>query len=549
MLPINSFSKKDVKYWRNEIFLDIITFIVPISTIALVPSIYMSFLNRVPEVGFADILAFSLILIIMLNRKMSIEFRKSIFLIVVFLLAIMLLYYLSKPGPGLLFLLVITVFSSVLYSSSVAFRIAWANTLVCFIFGLLIYFKVAIPFTSVYTLGEWIAISSNLVFLSFVCVKSLNLLVNGLESSLKDSNSSEANLISIIENTDAYIYSLDTSFRYITYNQKLKSSIKQAYNVEIKPGDLVYGFIEKSSSTEGVFWFNIYNRALSGESVSFEKDFIFEDIHTTTSFSITPIIENNKVIGLSCYALDITERKKIELEKEKIAMDLIQRNRNLEQFTFIISHNLRAPAANIMGCLELIENDSLSPKEIKVVLNDLAISVYKLDDVIKDINTILNNKHEISEQKELINFTDLVNTIFTSLDSSINKNGISLSLDFDEIDEIYSIKAIIQSIFFNLIINSITYRNPELPLVLEIKSYREDKKIILIFKDNGLGIDLDKNGEKVFGLYQRFHTHIMGKGMGLYMVKSQLESIGGRISLRSKPNVGSEFTLEFNVEK
>jgi signal transduction histidine kinase len=101
------------------------------------------------------------------------------------------------------------------------------------------------------------------------------------------------------------------------------------------------------------------------------------------------------------------------------------------------------------------------------------------------------------------------------------------------------------SIFYNLIHNSIKYRQPGLPCVIQIRSRLLKEGVQLVFKDNGIGIDLKKRGEQVFGLYKRFHPAIEGKGMGLFMVKTQVEALGGKISISSEPNKGTEFTIEF----
>ena len=103
------------------------------------------------------------------------------------------------------------------------------------------------------------------------------------------------------------------------------------------------------------------------------------------------------------------------------------------------------------------------------------------------------------------------------------------------------------SIFYNLISNSIKYRRQHIPSVIAIESRLAKNKMELIFIDNGMGIDLNKNGGTVFGLYKRFHNHIEGKGMGLFMVKTQVETLGGKISIKSAENKGTEFKIEFEV--
>jgi signal transduction histidine kinase len=249
------------------------------------------------------------------------------------------------------------------------------------------------------------------------------------------------------------------------------------------------------------------------------------------------------MVGIACYSRNITERKIAELERAKITNDLIQRNRDLEQFTFIISYNLRAPTANIMGITEYLQDETTSPEEQIELLQALTLSVDGLDNVIKDINTILQVKREVSEKKELISFSKLVKDIIVSFGNINAKNQFKILPDFSAIDKIFSFRVYLHSIFYNLISNSIKYSRPGVEAIIEINSKIENDKIILTFKDNGLGIDLKAKGDKIFRLYARFHSHVEGKGMGLFMVKTQVDAIGGKISIASEVDKGTVFTI------
>ena len=244
---------------------------------------------------------------------------------------------------------------------------------------------------------------------------------------------------------------------------------------------------------------------------------------------------------------NINDRKKAESDKEKITADLLQRNNDLEQFTYIVSHNLRAPVANIMGFSESLIEDGLKESETKQIAAALRDSVHRLDEVILDLNNILQVKSEFSEARELVKLSQIVDDIKVNNSFLIKKVNVVISSDFSVIDELFTIKSYIHSIFYNLISNSIKYRRADVPPVIDIKSSKINNKVILTFKDNGLGIDLNRRGKQVFGLYKRFHSHAEGKGVGLYMVKTQVETLGGKISIQSEVNKGTEFTIEFAV--
>lgn len=245
--------------------------------------------------------------------------------------------------------------------------------------------------------------------------------------------------------------------------------------------------------------------------------------------------------------MDISDKKSAELERSKITNDLIQRNRDLEQFAFIISHNLRAPTANIIGLTDCLQDNTLTYEERKELMEGLASSVAGLDVIIKDINTILQIKREINEKKEIVNFSTLVSNIIKSDGVMSGNPDVHIEIDFSEVDQIFSLKVYLHSIFSNLISNSIKYRKFNEKLNIRISSKIADEKIILTFKDNGLGIDLNTKGDKIFGLYNRFHSHVEGKGMGLFMVKTQVEAIGGKISVVSEVNQGTEFTIILDI--
>ena len=264
------------------------------------------------------------------------------------------------------------------------------------------------------------------------------------------------------------------------------------------------------------------------------------------NFIVSPIAdEKGSYTHWIAIERDVTKSKLAEIERTKITDDLIQRNRDLEQFTFIISHNLRAPTANIIGLAKFLQDETLLLDEQQECLKALATSVAGLDSVIKDLNATLQIKNGLKEKREVIFFSKLVNDIVDSIGNLINKDNVQFILDFLAVDEIFSIKAYFHSVFFNLITNSIKYAKPGQAARIEIKSKTENGKIILTFKDNGIGIDLNRNGGKVFGLYERFHAHLEGKGIGLFMVKTQVEALGGKITIDSELNKGTEITITF----
>lgn len=361
---------------------------------------------------------------------------------------------------------------------------------------------------------------------------------------------SKSNLKAIIENNEATIFSIDREYRYITFNERLKRSLKEIYDVDIHPGDMVFDLGEHFNDEEKKFWLEIYSRAFSGEPVKFERRFNVNEIEVFMDFSIYPIWEQDKVIGLSCYVMDITKEKNNEIYKDKLSSDVMQRNKNLEQFSYIVSHNLRSPVANILGLTAVLQGDGLTEEMKREMLAGLFSSVDKLDEVIKDLNQILQIKKDVAERKEMVCISSLIKDIEQSLGKFIQNEGARIVLNQIEHDKIFTIKSYLYSILYNLISNSLKYRRTNVSPVIEISCRTEEDKLLIKVKDNGLGIDLKKKGDQIFGLYKRFHVDAAdGKGMGLFMVKTQVEAIGGTISVASEVNEGTEFTIEMELSR
>jgi len=845
-----------VLYWRNAVFGSILTYLTPLSLIALIPSTIMAFRNGVAIIGFADLLTFFTIVFITVIPGIKVELRKFIFIFILYCLSLLLLYYLPLPGPGLLFALSVTIFSSLIYSSAAAYYSAWINTITCFCFALLLYSGAHAPVAAAYNLGAWIAVSSNLILLSFACAKCLDLLLSGLNASLKENTLAEKKLEkanrlyyfisqinqSIVHLQDesklfhescqiafsigkfkmAWIGKFDEAHKKIellhqqgiptasiplfsAYYEKngpqdyvLRSGTQYVCNdvendlelqswkpfatanhirsciilpikkegviigsfniysseinffdeVEIAllkeaTGDISFALdifekekrhklaeqliienenrfrtlIEKSTDvktlsdingnyiygspsvtkflgyTKEEFLnqsaFNLFhpddlpnfkeNRTrileLAGKSFPFQYRVLhkngswvwcegtltnmlhepgihafvsnfrditerkdaestlsltsqnlqnaLDDLQKTMDASldiICSIDEEGKFINISkaSYTIlgyhpheligkkyidmvweedlentnqvsleikagnpvtffenrykhkngnivhmlwssywdndskliystgkDVTERKKSETEKEKMSNDLMQRSQDLEQFSYMVSHNLRAPVANIIGFAELMKLEDSGPELMLESMKGMSMAANKLDEFIRDLNKILDIRTIVSENKEPVYFHLLVEDILLSIDHLIIKEHVTIRTDFKSIDNILSVRSYLYSIFYNLILNSIKFHKPGISPLIEITSTLTPGGIKLIFKDNGIGIDLTVHKETLFGLYKRFHQHVEGKGMGLFMTKTQVERLGGKISISSEVNKGTEFTIEF----
>ena len=264
------------------------------------------------------------------------------------------------------------------------------------------------------------------------------------------------------------------------------------------------------------------------------------------NFSMIPITnqEGNHSHWISIQR-DITEEKKQEKEKEQLIRELTQNNKDLKQFSYITSHNLRAPLSNLTGLLNLMHEYPVENLELREIINGFSTSTNLLNETINDLVKVVIIKDNPSIDKEEVLIKDVFENVFNQLSYLISLHKPILKIELEKVSILNINKAYLESILLNLFTNAIKYRSPKRTLRIFVSSKEQNNSIVLIFKDNGIGIDLERNRDKIFGLYQRFHNYSDSKGLGLYLVKSQVESMGGTIGVESEVDKGTTFTIIF----
>lgn len=244
----------------------------------------------------------------------------------------------------------------------------------------------------------------------------------------------------------------------------------------------------------------------------------------------------------------IQKNEGLELEIQQRTKELVEYNQQLEQFAFISSHNLRAPIARILGLGNLLSM-SINSEDKQVIQKELVQAAIQLDRVVKDLNMILdvgkgNEKMimELDVRKEL-------ELILLNHEKEITESQAQIALNVDRVPTLCTSKPYFDSIFTNLVSNAIKYRKPGVPPRIRIEATRNDEYAIFTIRDNGLGINLNTSGKKLFSLYSRFHDGIEGKGLGLFMVRTQLHAMGGKVDVESEPGVGTVFKVSIKLGK
>lgn len=254
--------------------------------------------------------------------------------------------------------------------------------------------------------------------------------------------------------------------------------------------------------------------------------------------------ECKRIVGTS---MDLTEI----IQKENQLSDLLRltsiQNKKLINFAHVISHNLRSHSANLSMLLDfLVEETKENEKEkiLKMLIeasNNLMETLGDLNEVV-DINS---NKHI---EKESLNLCNEINKVSQNLSELIKRNHAKIKNDVSDGIYIKAIPAYLENILQNLLTNSIKYKHPERIPIISLNAQQKDEEIILSITDNGLGIDMEKHGEKLFNMYKTFHSHSDGKGFGLHLTKNQIEAMGGSITATSEVNKGSTFNICFKNE-
>lgn len=251
------------------------------------------------------------------------------------------------------------------------------------------------------------------------------------------------------------------------------------------------------------------------------------------------------------YISDITERKKSEeallLSKSNLevaAQELQQQNKQLNEFAHIISHNLRSPVGNIQALISLLDENS-TIEEYREVFQNLQKTSVNLRETLNELLDILKVNKEHAMQRTLISFEDVLTKVRQDLMGEILNNNAWVVFDFGRCPTVSSYKPYLESIILNLLSNALKYRDPSREPVIRFETDLVDGKPVLRVHDNGLGIDLARFGSRIFGLRQVFHTNRDARGVGLFLTRSQVETLGGKIRVESKVGEGSTFVVEF----
>jgi PAS domain S-box-containing protein len=290
-------------------------------------------------------------------------------------------------------------------------------------------------------------------------------------------------------------------------------------------------------------WGTIANGNIwKGEIKNRAKDGTYYWVDTT----IVPFLdEHKKPVQYVAIRADITQRKKAEEDLIKYASALEYKNTQLIDFCNIVSHNLRAPLLNISMLVDYIDQ-SEDEEERQMVHDKIKPVVNHLMEVFNELVESIQIQREGGIEVDKVNLKGCLDKILIGFEAQIKEYGADIELDDSEAPIIYFPHKYLESIIANLVSNALKYKSPEYKPIIKITTKKVNDTALLSISDNGLGIDLDLHRNNMFKIRKTFHRHPDAKGFGLFMIKTQIESMGGKIWVESKPNIGSTFFVEFN---
>lgn len=254
--------------------------------------------------------------------------------------------------------------------------------------------------------------------------------------------------------------------------------------------------------------------------------------------------KKREIIGIRGTIQDIHKAKLREVSLNKSIDIISEQNNRLSNFAYIISHNIRSHISNFELLYDLYDRTD-DEAEIEKIAEMGKLTFDRLKETIDHLSQVIEIQSDIHQQMEVLDIRKILMRTFDILGMDIKQTNTLIDLDISSWYEMKGVMAYVESIFLNLISNAIKYRHPERTPHLRIKTYMEEDRLIMTFQDNGLGIDMERNAEALFGMYKTFHDHPQAKGIGLFICKNQVEAMGGNIKVNSKLKQGTTFTLSF----
>ncbi|MEO9478263.1 MAG: PAS domain-containing protein [Maribacter dokdonensis] len=294
---------------------------------------------------------------------------------------------------------------------------------------------------------------------------------------------------------------------------------------------------------------SLLNDVVKGRRDSYQLEKRYMHKNGNIIYAILTVTPVRKINGDISYfisqVLDISNR----IESEKKLNTLVEvtksQNESLMNFAHIVSHNLRSHSTNMTMLTRFLNEEK--DEEERLNLNRMITSASKsLSETITHLNDVVQVKTGALEKLQSISVLNTINHIITSINGLLEEQDTTLNIDVSKTHFVNAVPAYLESIFLNVLTNALKYSSPTRKPSIKIKSQVKNEKILITFIDNGQGIDLNRHGDKIFGMYKTFHKHRDAKGIGLFITKNQIESMNGSINIESIVDKGTTLYIELN---
>mgnify|MGYP003663311766 FL=1 len=367
---------------------------------------------------------------------------------------------------------------------------------------------------------------------------------NQVEADIK-SLDNEKLLRTLIDNLPVNVYIKDTESRKILVN-KAECEFLGVDNPEDILGKSDFELYPKESAIksreEDLMVMNTLKPVIGKETINIKLD------GKETSFlsSKIPLLNNKGIAyGLVGISLDISKLKEKESELRNIINIASIQNKKLLNFAHIVSHNLRSHSANFSMLLNFLESEPDEEEKVRII-GMLSEASNNLLDTLDNLNDVISINTHTNIEKQKINLHDKVISVNQNLISYLFNNNATIKNNIPTNFNVKSVPSYLDNILTNFITNSVRYKDPNRKPIITLSAIKKNNYSILTIADNGLGIDLEKYGKKLFGMYKTFHEHKDAKGIGLYITKNQIDAMNGKVEVTSKVGEGTEFKIFFN---
>lgn len=309
--------------------------------------------------------------------------------------------------------------------------------------------------------------------------------------------------------------------------------------------DLYDSNVAEISRNEDIEVMRTLEPIIGKETVSVKKD------ETVTTFltSKIPLLDiNGNAAGIIGLSMDITHLKEKENELRNLINVTAVQNKKLINFAHIVSHNLRSHTANFSMLLNFLVQEKDEAEKLRIV-NMLTHASDNLMQTLEDLNEVVSISTNVNVERKSLNVNQQLAKIEQNLSALLEEHEAEIVNEIPDSMQIWSVPAYFDSILLNLITNAVKYRHPERKPVIRFSASKRKHYTVFSVEDNGLGIDMAKNGEKLFGMYKTFHDNNDSRGIGLYITKNQIEAMGGDIRATSELNKGTTFNVYFKNEE